>query len=266
MAQIDAPFEDPPRQPAVDPEALLVDLGGFEGPLDVLLVLARGQKVDLRQISILALAEQYLAFVLDAKRRRLELAADYLVMAAWLAYLKSRLLLPEKPKEGELSAQDMADRLARQLARLEVLRRVAGRLMARPQLGREVFARGAPEPVEVTRNTSWHCTLHDLLQAYARQRLRPVDAPFQVGAPILYSIEAALDRLSLLIGESLDWLTLEHFLPPELQGAQGWRAGIAGTLAASLELAKQGVIELQQDHAFGPIRIKRVDGRGRSGA
>lgn len=237
-------------------EALIVDVDGFEGPLDLLLALARTQKVDLRRISVLDLAEQYLAFVEEAKALRLELAADYLVMAAWLAYLKSRLLLPPDPA-AETPAEDMAARLAWQLERLQAMREAADRLMALPQKGRDVHVRGLPEVVGPPRRTVWTATLVDLARAYARLRTRDEFRPYALDRRDVFTMEEALERLAALIGEVPGWADLSAWLP------EGWRAdprrrrsATAATFAASLELARQGRIELAQDAAFAPLRLR----------
>ncbi len=243
-------------------EALIVDVGAFEGPLDLLLTLSRTQKVDLRQISILALAEQYLAFVEQAKRLRLELAADYLVMAAWLAFLKSRLLLPPDPSEEGPSGEELAAHLAFQLERLEAMRNSAAKLMARDQLGRDFFARGITEDVQRVRKVTYTATLLDLMQGYARIRTRDDFRPFVMDRQHVMTMEQALERMRGLIGFAGDWTDIQTYLP------DGWdadpqrrRSTTAATFAASLELAKEGKIEIRQGENFAPIQIrKRVPG------
>jgi segregation and condensation protein A len=239
-------------------EALVVDVDGFEGPLDLLVTLARAQKVDLRRISVLALAEQYLAFVERARALRLELAADYLVMAAWLAYLKSRLLLPPDPEEEGPSGEDLAAHLAFQLARLEAMRDVGARLMGRDRLGRDRFVRGIPEDVTAQRRVRWTATLLDLMQAYARIRTKDEFRPFAFDRTGILTMEQALERLRGMIGFAGDWADLMSFLP------DGWgtdparrRSAAAATFAASLELVKAGQIELRQEGAFAPLRLRR---------
>jgi segregation and condensation protein A len=240
-------------------ESLILALDGFEGPLDVLLVLARNQKVDLKRISILELVDQYLAFVAAARRVRLELAADYLVMAAWLAYLKSRLLLPAPAPEEGPSGEELAARLARQLQRLEAIREVAARLMARDRLGRDVFPRGAPEGIVVVRNQTWEATLYDVLRAYADIRTQEDTAPFIMEKRNVYSMEAALARLAPLIGDVAEWQHLESFLPPDLAAdPEARRSGLAGTFAATLELVRQGRLQIRQLDTFGPIHLRRA--------
>mgnify|MGYP006271984587 FL=1 len=241
--------------------ALIVDVAGYEGPLDLLLTLARTQKVDLRQISVLALAEQYLAFVEEAKRLRIELAADYMVMAAWLAFLKSRLLLPPDPSEDGPSGEDLAAHLAFQLERLEAMRAVAAKLMARDRLGRDIFARGLPEQVERVRRVDYTATLMDLIEAYARIRTKDDFRPYVMDRENVFTLEMALERLRGLIGFAGEWTDLASYLPA------GWdveparrRAATAATFAASLELAKEGKLRLRQSDTFGPIQLRRTEG------
>jgi len=239
-------------------EALIVDVDGFEGPLDLLLTLSRTQKVDLRQISVLALAQQYLAFIEKAVDLRLELAADYLVMAAWLAFLKSRLLLPPDPSEEGPSGEDLAAHLAFQLERLSAMREAAAKLMARDQLGRDFFARGITEDVTRTRRVTYTATLLDLMQGYARTRTKDDFRPFVLDRESVYTMEEALTRMRGLIGFAGDWTDILSYLP------EGWevdaakrRSATASTFAASLELAKQGKIELRQGDVFTPIQIRK---------
>lgn len=241
-------------------EALIIDVDGFEGPLDLLLTLSRTQKVDLRKVSILQLAEQYLAFVEKAKELRLELAADYLVMAAWLAFLKSRLLLPPDPADEGPSGEDLAAHLAFQLERLEAMRKSAARLMARDQLGRDFFARGITEDVTRVKKITYTATLLDLMQGYARIRTKDEFRPFVMDRDSVFTMEQALDRMRGLIGFAGDWTELISYLP------DGWesdpakrRSATASTFAASLELAKRGQIEIRQSDTFAPIQIRRTD-------
>ena len=238
-------------------EALIVDVKGFEGPLDLLLKLAQTQKVDLRRISVTDLAKQYLDFVARAGAMRIELAADYLVMAAWLAFLKSRLLLPPDPEEEGPTAEEQAAHLAFQLERLEAMRRAAAALMARDRLGRDVFARGAPQGVARMRRVTHTATLLDLMQAYARTRTRDEFRPFVMDRDGVWTMEEALDRLRPLIGSLASWADLAAFLP------EGWdrdparrRSATASTFAAALELARNGRLDLEQSDTFGPIRIR----------
>ncbi|MFV0385881.1 segregation and condensation protein A [Paracoccus sp. (in: a-proteobacteria)] len=239
-------------------EALIVDVDGFEGPLDLLLTLARTQKVDLMKISVLHLAEQYLAFVEQVRKLRIELAADYLVMAAWLAFLKSRLLLPPDPAAEGPSAEEMAAHLAFQLERLDAMRQAAARLMGRDRLGISRFQRGAPETVARKRRTEWQAGLIDLMRAYARLKTKEEFRPYAFDRQNVYSMEQALDRMRHLIGFAGDWTDLSDFLP------DGWenhgkrrRSATAATFAASLELARQGKLEIRQDQSFSPITIRR---------
>ena len=239
-------------------EALVVDVDGFEGPLDVLLTLSRTQKVDLRRISVLHLAEQYLVFVERARALRIELAADYLVMAAWLAYLKSRLLLPPDPTEEGPSGAELAAHLAFQLERLQAMREAAARLMGRDQKGRDFFARGAPEVLAVSRKTVFEASLLDLMRAYARLRTRDEFRPYAFDRSDIYPYEAALERLSKLVPGAGDWTILQAYLPEGWRGAPArQRSAIASTFAATLELAKQGQIELRQSDTFAPLHLRR---------
>jgi segregation and condensation protein A len=242
-------------------EALIVDVDGFEGPLDLLLTLSRTQKVDLRRISVLKLAEQYLGFVERARSLRIELAADYLVMAAWLAFLKSRLLLPPEPGDEGPSAEDLAAHLAFQLERLQAMRDAAARLMGRDQLGRDFFARGVPEDMTHHRKVVWTASLLDLMRAYARIRTKDEFRPFVMDREHVFTMEQALERMRGLIGYAGDWATLVSFLP------EGWdvspmarRSALAAHFAAVLELAKRGQISLRQGETFAPIELRLKDG------
>ncbi len=239
-------------------EALIVDVDGFEGPLDLLLTLSRTQKVDLRKVSVLQLAEQYLAFINQAKELRIELAADYLVMAAWLAFLKSRLLLPPDPAEEGPTGEELAAHLAFQLERLSAMRDAAAKLMARDQLGRDFFPRGIPEDVTRSRKITYTATLLDLMQAYSRIRTRDEFRPFVMDRDHIFTMEQALERMRGLIGFAGEWSDLTSYLP------EGWemdparrRSATAATFAASLELAKAGQIELRQGEIFAPIQIRK---------
>jgi segregation and condensation protein A len=242
-------------------EALIIDVDGFEGPLDLLLTLSRTQKVDLRKISVLKLAEQYLGFVEKAQTLRIELAADYLVMAAWLAFLKSRLLLPPEPGEAGPSAEDLAAHLAFQLERLQAMRDVAARLMGRDQLGRDFFARGLPEDLAHHKTVRYTATLLDLMRAYAMIRTKDEFRPFVLDREHVYTMEQALDRMRGLLGYAGDWATLTSFLP------EGWdttpmarRSATASHFAAVLEMAKSGQIVLRQGETFAPIELRRKEG------
>lgn len=241
-----------------EPGKLVVDLDGYEGPLDMLLDLARRQKVDVTKISILDLAEQYLAFIAELRRLRLEVAADYLVMAAWLAYLKSRLLLPDRGREeDEPSGEEMAAALAFQLRRLEAMREAGVGLQARPHLGREVFPRGAPEGVAVTVNAVYDVTLYDLLKSYGARHRRIAGDTLHIAPSDFYSVDEALARLRDALGRIPDWQSLESFLPTTLQSGLGSRSALAATFAASLELTRIGQAQIRQDRTFGPIHIRR---------
>ncbi len=241
-------------------EALIVDVDGYEGPLDLLLTLSRTQKVDLRRISILELARQYLAFVEQAKELRIELAADYLVMAAWLAFLKSRLLLPPDPTEEGPSGEELAAHLAFQLERLQAMRDSAAKLMARDRLGRDFFARGIPEDITRVRRVTYTATLLDLMQGYARIRTRDDFRPFTLDRDSVFTLEEALERMRGLIGFAGQWTDILSYLPT------GWendpkkrRSATAATFAASLELAKEGKVEIRQSELFAPIQLRRKD-------
>ncbi len=240
-------------------EALIVDVDGFEGPLDLLLTLARSQKVDLMRISVLHLAEQYLLFVEQARKLRIELAADYLVMAAWLAFLKSRLLLPPDPEAEGPSAEDMAAHLAFQLERLDAMRQAAARLMGRDRLGISRFPRGAPEAIARRRRTEWQAGLIDLMRAYARMKTRDEFRPYAFDRQDVFSMEQALDRMRRMIGFAGDWTDLSDFLPDGWQahGARR-RSATAATFAASLELARQGRLQIRQSNTFAPISFRRT--------
>ena len=253
-------FETELTERASDEPALVVDVEGFEGPLDLLLTLARQQKVDLAKISILALADQYLAFIEAARKMRLELAADYLVMAAWLAYLKSRLLLPEvHPAEG-LSAEDMANALAQRLRRLEAIRQVAEQLMARPQLGRDVFDRGLPEPIEEVKHPEWSATLYDLLSAYATRRQTQARSFVRVPKRTVWSLAEAREALERLIGQSMEWSPLDQYLIEYLVEPSMRATVLASSFAAALELIREGRMEAHQQGSFTPLYLrKRAD-------
>jgi segregation and condensation protein A len=242
------------------PPAFLVDLDGYEGPIDVLLRLARDQKVDLRQISIVALADQYLAFIAEVRNADLELAAEYLVMAAWLAYLKSRLLLPEPATADEPSGTEMASALAFQLRRLEAMRDAGARLLARPRLGREFFARGIRvDPAGETREVV-AVGLFDLLQAYCQHLTRRQPQVLRIEAAELYSVDDAVGWLERALGRSPNWESLWNLLPPGTleglrRGRLAARSALAATFVASLELTRQGRLRLRQATPFSPIYV-----------
>ncbi len=248
---------DPERAPPPAPVQLVLDLDGYEGPLDLLLGLARDQKVDITKISILQLADQYLAFIERARDLRLEIAADYLVMAAWLAYLKSRLLLPRDDDEDEPSGPELAAALTFQLRRLEAMRESGARLMARPQLGHDFFRRGATEKMPVTHTVIYDVTLFELLSAYSRQQRRQEFSVLRIQDPIhLYSVEDARERLKAVIGSMPEWRVLVSFLPADVREGLTMRSAVASTFVASLELTKSGDVDLRQDRPFGPIYLK----------
>ncbi len=236
--------------------ALVVDLDGYEGPLDILLVLARDQKVDLLKISILQLAEQYLAFIEEARKLRLEIAADYLVMAAWLAFLKSKLLLPQEDEEGP-SGQEMAERLAFQLKKLEAMRGAAEKLINGVVTGRDRLRRGRPEGVKVIRHSKYDCSLRELLQAYAQhQERKGIRNPLRLMREAVFSVEAALERLENMLGKLPEWADLRAYLPENLKDPFAVRSAEASTLLASLQLVKEGQMELRQAEVFGPIQVR----------
>ncbi|SOH92377.1 condensin subunit ScpA [Monaibacterium marinum] len=239
-------------------EALVIDVDGFEGPLDLLLTLSRTQKVDLRKISMVALADQYLRFVEAAKRLRIELAADYLVMAAWLAFLKSRLLLPADPAEDGPSGEELAAHLAYQLQRLEAMRKAAAKLMARDQLGRDFLARGLTEDVSMKRRVKYEASLVELMRAYAGVKTRDDFEPLHFKRDAIYTMEQALERMKGLIGTMLNWSDLEEYLPEAWRlDPKKRRSATASTFAASLELVKAGTLEIRQVESFGRIEFKR---------
>ena len=238
-------------------DQLVLHIDGFEGPLDVLLTLARAQKVDLTQISILELVEQYLKFVSAAKKLRLELAADYLVMAAWLAYLKSRLLLPkEEGVEDGISAEEMALRLQLRLQRLEAMREAGARLMGRDILGRDTFSRGQPEGLKLLKRGQYDLSLYELLKIYGEHFERHSITELKIERRPILALEEALERLKELVGETFSWTQLSTFLPDDLQDPQMRKSTIASMCAASLELARQGQAELRQMETFGPIYLR----------
>jgi segregation and condensation protein A len=236
--------------------ALLIDVAGFEGPLDLLLHLARNQKVDLARISILALAEQYLRFIDSARAIRLELAADYLVMAAWLAYLKSKLLIPKQPGDDGESGEEMAAVLQFRLKRLEAMRDAAARLVNRNRLGRDVFARGLPEMVIVEKRNEYSASLYDLLTAYAVQRQRQAITNVRIAKRGVWSLKEARDILTRLIGEFRDWTALDSFLVEYLATPEERSTAIASSFAATLEMVREGVIEMRQQEAFAPLYLR----------
>src|SRR6478672_7667070 len=246
-----------PAEIADGEPALVVDVGGYEGPLDLLLTLARQQKVDLSKISILALADQYLAFIEAARKIRLELAGDYLVMAAWLAYLKSRLLLPEPPSPDGPSAEEMATALANRLRRLEAIREAANRLMNRPQFQRDIFPRGNPESIAEIRHPKFTATLYDLLTAYSAQRQQRVLATVHLARRTVWSLSEARASLERLIGMAEDWSCLDEYLLTYVVDPSQKATVFASTFAAALELVREGEMELNQKEAFAPLYFRK---------
>lgn len=236
--------------------SLVVDVAGFEGPLDLLLHLARNQKVDLARISILALAEQYLAFIEKVRALRLELAADYLVMAAWLAFLKSKLLIPKQPGEEGESGEELAAVLQFRLKRLEAMRDAAARLVNRNRLGRDVFARGMPEMVIVEKRNAYSASLYDLLTAYAQQRQRQAISNVTIARRAVWSLKDARDVLARLVGTIGDWTALDSFLIQYLAAPEERRTAIASSFAATLEMVREGRLEVRQDQVFAPIYLR----------
>lgn len=237
-------------------DSLYLELDGWEGPLDLLLDLARRQKVDLRAISILALVDQYLDYIERAEALRLELAADYLVMAAWLAYLKSAMLLPKEEQEDP-SPEELALRLQLRLQRLGAMREAAARLLARDRIGRDIFLRGSPEGLRIDRKTRWRCDWYDLVQGYGQVKARTAPAIHMVRERPVMTLDSALERVSSMLGVTLDWMALEDFLPPHAD-PQLRRSARASSFVAALELARQGRAELAQDDAFGELRLRRL--------
>ncbi|CAH0349503.1 ScpA family protein [Sphingobium sp. CECT 9361] len=243
-----------PTDRPTGPETLTVSFDAWEGPLDLLLALARTQKVDLREISILGLVEQYLGFIDGARELKLELAADYLVMAAWLAYLKSGLLLP-RDEQVDPSPEELALRLQLRLQRLHAMREAAARLMARDRVGRDVFVRPAPEGLRTVRKAAWSASLFELIQAYGQIRARTQPAVHVVSRRPVMTLDEAIVRVGALIGTRIDWATLESFLPQGVSGALG-RSALASSFVAALELAKQGKVEIRQEGIFAPLYLR----------
>jgi segregation and condensation protein A len=251
-------WEDDPARQGAKPgeEALYLELEGWEGPLDLLLDLARRQKVDLKQISILALVDQYLNYIERAHDLRLELAADYLVMAAWLAYLKSALLLP-KDEQEEPSPEELALRLQLRLQRLGAMREAAARLLARDRIGRDIFLRGRPEGLRTDRKILWKSDTYSLIQAYGQVKARTAPRIYHVSDRPVMTLESALDRVSAMLGVTLDWMDLRDFLPPHADPVLR-KSALASSFVAALELARLGRAEIDQVEAFAPLRIRRI--------
>lgn len=239
-----------------DSSALYIELENWEGPLDLLLDLARRQKVDLKSISILALVDQYIDYIERAEALKLEIAADYLVMAAWLAYLKSALLLPKEEQEDP-SPEELALKLQLRIARLGAMREAGARLMARDRLGRDVFARGAPEGLKTLRNNVWQCNWYQLVHAYGQVKLRTEPVVHMVANRPVMTLDSAIDRVSAMLGVSLDWMELRTFLPGDAEPRLK-KSALASSFLAALELAKQGKAEIRQEEIFGPLHLRRV--------
>lgn len=248
--------EDFDQRPVRQSDELTLALGSWEGPLDLLLNLARAQKVDLTQISILQLVEQYLAYLAEARALKLEIAADYLVMAAWLAYLKSCLLLPKDP-EQDPSPEEIAMRLQLRLQRLDAMREAGARLLGRDRVGRDVFLRGAPEGLRLVRKASWQVRDVDLFRAYGAVRARTAPAMHIVHARAVMTLDEAIERVGKMIGMALEWTFLETFLPLT-QDPKFRRSCLASSFLAALELARRGRLEIAQENAFAPIRLKKA--------
>lgn len=246
------------RSEAAPGETLVVDVEGFEGPLDLLLALARTQKVDLARISVLALAQQYLDFINEARRLRLEIAADYLVMAAWLAFLKSKLLLPSEPsEEGEPTGEELAALLAFRLKRLHAMREVSAQLMTRKRLGRDVFARGVPEPTRITRKSVYDANVYDLLKAYSQQRQRTATRTWHIRQRTVWSLKEAREELERLLGITCDWAPLDQLLAEFLVEPELRKTALASSFTATLEMTREGALEISQSKLFAPLMIRR---------
>ena len=256
----DADWEAEERDDVGAGNTLVVDVEGFEGPLDLLLALGRTQKVDLAKISVLALAQQYLDFIGEARRLRLEVAADYLVMAAWLAFLKSKLLLPSEPSEdGEPTGEELAALLAFRLKRLDAMRDAAAQLMTRKRLGRDVFPRGLPEPIKLTRKTTYDADVYDLLKAYAQQRARTAVHALHVKPRTVWSIKEARSELERMLGFTLDWAPLDQLFAEFLVEPELRRTALASGFTATLEMTREGALELRQAKEFAPLLVRRRD-------
>ena len=255
-----ADLVDRPSLPAGSPDVLTVELDGWEGPLDLLLALARTQKVDLRELSILALVEQYLSFIENARELKLEIAADYLVMAAWLAYLKSGLLLPKDPAVDP-SPEELALRLHLRLQRLNAMREAGARLMACDRIGRDVFVRPAPEGLRTVRKGAWDASIYNLIAAYGQMKARMQPAMHVVARRAVMTLDEAIERVGRLIGVQLDWASLESFLPDGASPALR-RSALASSFVAALELARQGKLDIRQEGIFQPIFLRTASAPG----
>jgi segregation and condensation protein A len=239
-------------------DQLVVDVEGFEGPLDLLLALARTQKVDLAKISVLALAQQYLDFISEARRLRLEIAADYLVMAAWLAFLKSKLLLPSEPsEEGEPTGAELAALLAFRLKRLHAMREASAQIMTRKRLGRDVFARGLPEPIRITRQSVYDANVYDLLKAYSQQRQRTAVQSLRMKPRTVWSLKEARSELERLLGMNLDWAPLDQLIAEFLVEPELRKTALASSFTATLEMTREGELEIRQAKSFAALLVRR---------
>jgi segregation and condensation protein A len=254
----DALWEDEGREAPAPGEMLVIDVEGFEGPLDLLLAMARTQKVDVARISVLALAEQYLQFIEEARALRLEIAADYLVMAAWLAFLKSKLLLPaETNEDGEPTGEELAALLAFRLQRLHAMRDAAAQLMTRKRLGLDVFARGMPEPIRIFRTNEYEANVYDLLKAYSQQRQRNAQQSWKLPPRTVWSLKEARAELERLLGASCDWAPLDQLLMEFLTDPEVRRTALASSFTATLELTREGALEIRQAKSFAPLLVRR---------
>jgi segregation and condensation protein A len=245
-------FDAPPRS-----ETFVVDIDGYEGPLDLLLALVRDHKLDLAKISILELAQQYLDFIEAARTLRLEIAADYLVMAAWLAFLKSKLLLPDEGDEDDPSGEELAAQLAFRLKRLEAMREAGAQLLNRNRLGRDFFAHGLPEGIKMVRNSEYDANVYDLLKAYSIQRQRNAIDTIRFAARPVWSIQDARERLERILGVSLDWLPFDELVAQFIESPELGRTVLASSLSASLEMTREGMVELRQEEAYAPLLIRK---------
>ena len=258
MSEATSDWESGNERLELDGDQLRVDVEGFEGPLDLLLALARTQKVDLAKISVLALAQQYLDFIAEARRLRLEVVADYLVMAAWLAFLKSKLLLPAEPsEEGEPTGEELAALLAFRLKRLDAMRDAAAQLMTRKRLGRDVFPRGLPQPVRVTRNGVYEANVYDLLKAYSQQRQRNATQTLHMEKRTVWSLTDAREELERLLGIACDWAPLDQLIAEFLVEPELRRTALASSFTAALEMTREGALEIRQSKSFAPLLVRR---------
>ncbi len=255
MAEINTNWVD--EKKPINTNIMYVDVSGFEGPLDLLLELARRQKVDLANISILALAEQYLEFIELVRKKRIDIAADYLVVAAWLAYLKSRLMVPQATSDDEPSGEMMAAMLQFRLKRLEAMRNAGEKLINRNRLGRQIFARGDPESIKIKNTSAWQASLYDLLKAYSVQRQRGINTDYSPNIRTVLSLQDAHEMLQKLIGDNFEWVALDIYLAKYLGTKEEAASILASSFSASLELVRQGSVELRQTSAFGTLLVRK---------